>query len=100
MRYAEWVASPDVQRGEYVRSGGQPAAVAAWEDDAANDLTDGFFRRTQRTLERSWLRPRDIGFPAWQDEAGLLINAFVRGERSLEQSVDALEVAFDALVTR
>lgn len=98
VEYAGWVASADVQRGEYVRSGGQPASAAAWGDGDANAATDDFFTRSRRTLEQSWLRPRDIGFPAWQDAAGVLINACVRGDRGVGSTADALEVEFERLV--
>ena len=31
-----------------------------------NSLTTGFFRNTLRTLERSWVRPRVVGWPDFQ----------------------------------
>ncbi len=96
--YAAWVASPDVQRSQYAAAGGQPASASAWDDDEANALTDGFFRRTRTTLDHSWLRPRDVGFPAWQDAAGVLVNRCVRGNQTPEATAAALERTFDAEV--
>lgn len=76
MAYARWVASPEVQRTEYVRAGGQPAARSAWDDVAANELTRDFFTGTRATIESAYLRPRHPGFPDFQTKAaGLLREA-------------------------
>jgi multiple sugar transport system substrate-binding protein len=78
--HAFWLASGDVQRGVYYASGGQPANVAAWEDEALDADSLGFFRGTRRTLEGAWMRPRFDGWLQIQDEVGALINQALRGE--------------------
>ena len=80
VEHALWLASGDVQRGVYYRSGGQPAHVAAWDDDALDDDALGFFRNTRRTLEGSWVRPRFDGWLEIQDRVGLLVNRALRRE--------------------
>lgn len=73
--YAYWVASGDVQRGLYASSGGQPAHASAWEDEAVDASTHGFYRDTRRTLEGAWVRPRHNGYTAFQDAAARRLNA-------------------------
>jgi multiple sugar transport system substrate-binding protein len=43
VEYALWVAGPDCQRTLYVDSGGQLGNRAAWLDDHANRITNGYF---------------------------------------------------------
>ena len=82
-RFAADVVSADVQRGEYLRAGGQPGHRAAWTDPAANDLTHGFFTGTLRTLDNAFVRGRDIGYPPFQqDAAEMLHEMFARREPS------------------
>ena len=73
--YAYWVASGDVQRGTYAAAGGQPGHAAAWVDEAVNAPAHGFYRDTRKTLEGAWVRPRHIGYMAFQDMASKRLNA-------------------------
>jgi multiple sugar transport system substrate-binding protein len=73
--FAYWVASAEVQRGPYALAGGQPGHAAAWEDDAVNAATGGFYRDTRATLEGSWVRPRHDGYMAFQQAASDRLNA-------------------------
>ena len=43
--HAFWLASGDVQRGVYYASGGQPANIAAWDDDATRRRQPGVLPR-------------------------------------------------------
>lgn len=72
--YARWVSSDPVQQGEFVRGGGQPAAVAAWEADEADRLTHGYFRATRATIEAATVRPRDPSFPGFQTRAAAVLH--------------------------
>jgi multiple sugar transport system substrate-binding protein len=92
--YAFWIASADCQRGLYFDAGGQPAHVAAWEDDHCNALTLDFFRGTRSTLDRVYLRPRYDGYLDFQDEGGTIVNAFLAGRNSPPEAADALEAAY------
>lgn len=80
VEHALWLAAGDVQRGVYYAAGGQPAHVAAWDDDALNDDALNFFRATRRTLEGAWVRPRFDGWLEIQDQVGGLINRALRRE--------------------
>jgi len=72
--FLERVAAPDYQRTDYVVTGGQPAAAEAWADAAANRLTNDFFRDSQETVGRGFLRPRGPGYPSFQITAGRMIH--------------------------
>ena len=80
--HAFWLASADVQRGVYYASGGQPASLAAWDDDDLDRDSLGFFRNTRRTLDGAWVRPRFDGWLDVQDRVGGLINRALRGDLS------------------
>ena len=73
--FAYWVASAAVQRGPYAAAGGQPGHAAAWEDDAVNTATGGFYRNTRATWEGGWVRPRHDGYMAFQQAASDRLNA-------------------------
>jgi multiple sugar transport system substrate-binding protein len=73
--FAYWVASGDVQRGPYAAAGGQPGHADAWEDEAVNAATHGFYRNTLKTLEGAWVRPRHDGYMGFQQAASDRINA-------------------------
>ncbi|MBN9021342.1 MAG: carbohydrate ABC transporter substrate-binding protein, partial [Rhizobiales bacterium] len=87
--FAYWVASADVQRGPYAAAGGQPGHARAWEDDAVNAATGGFYRDTRATLETGWLRPRHDGYMEFQDQASRRLN------RAQEQGEDGARVVAD-----
>jgi multiple sugar transport system substrate-binding protein len=74
---ARLIASPDVQRGLYARSGGQPGHAAAWESSSVNDATGQFFVTTRRTIEQAFVRPRVSGHRPFQPRAGQLIHRFI-----------------------
>jgi len=90
-RYAEFVASPEVQKGLYVSSGGQPADRRAWLDPAVNDATGDFFSRTLASLDQSYLRPRYDGFVDLQEAAGRLLQSCVLGASDPETALDDLD---------
>jgi multiple sugar transport system substrate-binding protein len=66
--YALYVASPQVQRGIYFSSGGQPAHHAAWSDAQLDVTSGGFFSGVGRVLESSWTRPNGPRFADFQNE--------------------------------
>ena len=92
--YAFWIAGAECQRGLFFVSGGQPGNALAWEDDACNAATRNFFRNTRMTLETSWLRPRYDGYMGFQDAAGELVHACLRGEATVAHTVKALQAAY------
>ncbi len=92
--FAFWIASADVQRGPYASSGGQPGHAAAWEDEAVNADTGGFYRNTRATLEAGWLRPRHNGYMAFQDEASERLNQALQRDGDADRVIADLNRAF------
>lgn len=92
--YAFWIAGAECQKGLYTASGGQPGHAAAWEDEACNALTGNFLRNTRATLEAAWLRPRYDGYMGFQDRAGNIVHACLRGEATVAATIAALDAAY------
>ena len=88
--YARFVASAPVQAGIYVQAGGQPGYRAAWLDAEANHLSNQYFRRTLSTLDEAWQRPRYPGYIEFQNDAGQVVHAWLRGESNLRTTLDTL----------
>jgi multiple sugar transport system substrate-binding protein len=76
--YAQFVASPDFQRGLYARAGGQPGHRGAWLDPVVNAGTGDFYRDTLPTLDEAYLRPRYDGYIFFQDRAGEVVHTYLR----------------------
>lgn len=94
VEYATWVADPATQQGEFVRAGGQPAAVAAWEDPEANRITGGFFTATRATMDAAYLRPRFPGYPAFQTEAAGILQQAVLTTGATRPALDKINIAY------
>ena len=93
--YSFWVASEDCQKDLYYHSGGQPGHLKAWENDEINNNCNNFFKNTLETLQKSWLRPRYDGYMYYQDIAGTLVNNFLRGETSIDFTINEMKKEFD-----
>lgn len=78
LQFAEWIVSPAIQSTLYVYNGGQPGHRQAWEDEAVNQHTDGYFKNTLPALDRAYIRPRYNGYLHFQDEAGMPIQQFLQ----------------------
>jgi multiple sugar transport system substrate-binding protein len=91
LEYASYLASPEIQRGLYVESGGQPGHRSAWLDAAANELSTGFFRDTLPGLDAGYLRPRYDGQLRVQNEGGDLTCAHLRDGGDPNRLLDRLD---------
>lgn len=78
--YAKWLVSPEHQRGDYFREGGQPASLGAWLDKSVNAASGDFFSDTLLSLQTAYVRPRFDGFVSFFEAAGVQINRCLRGE--------------------
>jgi multiple sugar transport system substrate-binding protein len=92
--YAKWLASPQHQRGTYVKQGGQPASLSAWLDPETNAAACGFFSGTLETLQKSYVRPRFDGFVRFFEAAGIEINRCLKGEATDQQLITSLNKRF------
>jgi multiple sugar transport system substrate-binding protein len=96
MEFALWAASGEIQRGLYASSNGQAGHADAWEDEAANRATHGFYRNTRATLEGAWVRPRHDGAMTFQKQASTYLNECLVRRASLNQLVKKLNAFFAA----
>ncbi|MEZ4562381.1 MAG: extracellular solute-binding protein [Thermomicrobiales bacterium] len=95
--FAAFVASPEVQRGVYFASGGQPGHRAAWLDDAVNAAASDFFRDTLANLDNAYLRPRYHGFMECQEDSGKLVHQWLAdGTGSADWLLDRLDAVYQA----
>jgi len=92
--YAFWIAGAECQKGLYFTSGGQPGHAAAWQDAGCNAASRDFFRNTRRTLETAWLRPRYDGYMGFQDRAGDIVHACLRGDTDTGATLEQLQAAY------
>lgn len=90
LAYAEFVASPDVQRTLYTQNGGQPGHRTAWLDAANNRLTRDYFRGTLPSLDRAFVRPGHRGYLKFQHHAALVVQSALRGTRSDREALAQL----------
>jgi multiple sugar transport system substrate-binding protein len=68
--YAAWICSEECQSTFYVQHGGQPGHLAAWTNNLANVLTNGFFHDVLPVMKNGYMRPRYNGYLHFQDHAG------------------------------
>ena len=97
VEYALWVAGTDCQRTLYVDSGGQPGNRAAWLDDHANRITNGYFAATLPALASAWLRPRTLGFVQFQVAAAEIIGRYLFNGAPLRETLESLDGIWTAL---
>jgi multiple sugar transport system substrate-binding protein len=76
--YAMSVANPTSQSTLYFDNGGQPGHRKAWEDARVNEQSANFFKSTLKTLDNSFLRPRYNGYMHFQDNAGVVIQKYLK----------------------
>lgn len=81
---------PQVQSSTYVAGGGQPGNLAAWKSEYANSITNNFFRNTLRTLERSWVRPRILGWTDLQFHSSQVIHEALVSRKVTDQTVEKI----------
>lgn len=92
-KYLEYVASAERQQKLYFESGGQPGHREAWLNDDVNKISNDFFKATFPALERAFLRPGYNGYLHFQDNAGLLIQEYMKGggdEKNIHEKLNQL----------
>ena len=91
LAYCLFVADPTCQSALYGLAGGQPASLTAWNDPTLNLVTDRFFERTLPSLETAHVRPQYEGYIRLQEQAGVPILSFFRGELSASHALDQID---------
>ncbi len=92
--YGAWLCSAGVQAGPYTEHGGQPGNRVAWTDPLADAITGGFFSGTLDVIDHAFVRPRHLGWPAFQEWAGNTIRDMLIHDTSPSDCLDALEARY------
>jgi multiple sugar transport system substrate-binding protein len=71
--HLRWLMSAEAQTNFIPRHDGQPSRRSAWRDPNVNANWGGFYDATAETVERAYVRPRHVGYIAFQTEASALI---------------------------
>ena len=100
MDFAQFTASPEVQKGVYFQGGGQPGHRAAWLDDAVNAASTNFFRDTLQTLEEALLRPQFPGYMAFQDAGTPVAHDCIAGKTKPAAAARELNRLYRAALTQ
>ncbi|HEX2861952.1 MAG TPA: extracellular solute-binding protein [Lacunisphaera sp.] len=94
LAYARFVASPEIQRTLFAAAGGQPGHRSAWTDAGNNALSGDYFARTLPVLDRAFLRPRHNGYMEFQQAAGPVVHAALRGQVDEREALDQLDALY------
>ena len=86
MDYAQFTATPWVQRGVYFESSGQPGHRSAWIDQAVNAASNAFFVDTLETLDQAICRPKATDYMMFQDTAKPVAHDAMTGKRTISDA--------------
>lgn len=92
--YALFTGSAAVQTGIYTLAGGQPSRCEAWTDASLDFVTGGFFREARHDQERCLVRPRYDGYVPLQEEAGIPLQQYLRGELSADRCWEEINARY------
>jgi multiple sugar transport system substrate-binding protein len=98
--FAAWASGKDAQSRFVAPSGGQPGSRSAWLDPAIDAAAGGFYSGTRASMEAAWMRPRDAWWPAFQLEAGALLNAALRSRLPAATTIARLDDLYRDCVWR
>lgn len=90
LHYARFAAELSTQAA-FADHHGQPALRGIWLDEAVNARFGGCYRDTLATIDACWIRPRYNGYLAFQEKAGELVEAHLRGNVGEGALLDHLE---------
>ena len=94
VEYVRYVTDPNIQKSTYLFSGGQPGQLDAWTSEYCNRLTGQFFLNTLSTMERAYMRPRVPGWNVFQEQGGVIVNDYLRGRYTAEETADKINSLF------
>lgn len=99
-KYVEYVTSPEVQRGSYFQSGGQPSTTEAWESKQNNETAHQFFENTIDTLEHAYMRPRVPRWNQFQEKGSMYLWKAVQEGVTETEIVTTLNEMFQEIIYR
>jgi multiple sugar transport system substrate-binding protein len=89
--HIRWLMGAEAQTRFLPEHAGQPSARAAWADPAVNAAAGDFYRRTTRTCETAWVRPRYAGYIAFQSAASAVVRDALAGVIGHRGCLDRLQ---------
>jgi len=97
LEHLAWLLSPSVQAGFIPDNDGQPSVASAWENPRVDAAATRFYSATRDTMEQSFVRPRDVGYTAFQSWASARVRDVVLGHATAAATLTELEDRFAAL---
>jgi multiple sugar transport system substrate-binding protein len=94
VEYIKYVTTPDIQKGIYFKSGGQPGQLSAWESETINAETNNFFKNTITTMRMAYMRPRIPKWNYFQETSSNIIHKGVSQNIRPETIVEEVNVSF------
>jgi len=94
--YALFTGSAPVQSGIYALAGGQPSRREAWTDSGLNSICGGFLTSALRDQEQALVRPRYNGYVPLQEEAGIPLQHYLKGQSSREAAWEEINSRYRA----
>jgi multiple sugar transport system substrate-binding protein len=88
--FAQWITNEEMQRTFYVQHGGQSGHGKAWTDEAANTMTNNFFKNVLPVMNNGYIRPRYNGYLHFQDNAGLPLQKCLLGELPVKKALNEM----------
>lgn len=97
MSYAAFTACPEVQKGIYFESGGQPGHRDAWVDDRVNLACHNFFSNTLNVLDEALLRPKHPRYMDFQDAATPVAHSAVAGSLKVKEAAKRINAIWQSV---
>ena len=97
--YARFTADGETQRTLYTAAGGQPGHRPAWLEPENNRAAGDYFAATLPALDRAWVRPRHAGYLEFQEKAGPVVQAALRGQLAADTALAQLDALHRAGLT-
>lgn len=94
LEYAEFTASPLVQRTMFYESGGQPGHRSAWIDPVVNQSCANYYQQTLPALDNAYLRPRYDGYLRFQDHGGDFVRDYMMNGGSILKVLESLNALY------
>jgi multiple sugar transport system substrate-binding protein len=83
IQFIKYACRNSTQIDTYTKNDGQPANLAAWQNDTNNILCHNFFKNTLKTMEDAFVRPQHPGWNEFQEHgADILHLGFIKKNNS------------------
>lgn len=98
VKFVEFMASAEVQRGIFTLNGGQAGNVKAWKYEYNNILCNDFFKDTLATFENAYVRPQHPGWNQFQDQGANFLHRSVSENSDSEKIMTNLNELYQSCI--